>query len=229
MHRRHLLAAAAAMPLARGFGLAPERAVVLELFTSQGCSSCPPADALLGALVGGRAGVIGLAWHVDYWDGLGWRDPYSSQLATDRQRAYAHRLGTELFTPGLVVNGGTMLVGSDRPAVEAAVAGASALPVAVTLRRTADGVTATLGAAPGPVSALLAVWDPSDDTRIGAGENGGRRLREYRIVRSAVTLGHWDGSARELAAPPIASGRGATLLVQSADLLVLGAAELGPA
>ncbi|HEY6434309.1 MAG TPA: DUF1223 domain-containing protein [Acetobacteraceae bacterium] len=229
MQRRNLLAAAAAMPLARGFGVVAGRSVVLELFTSQGCSSCPPADALLGELVRGRAGVVGLAWHVDYWDGLGWRDPYSSRVATERQRAYASRLGTEVFTPGLVVNGGTMLVGSDRSAVERAVAETPALPVVAVLRRSPEGVSAQVGAGRGPVSALVAMWDPSDETRIGAGENGGRRLREYRVVRGVRELGSWDGVAREFAVPAIAAGQGATLLVQGADLRVLGAAELEPA
>ncbi len=211
MQRRNLLAAAAALPMARGFGVVAGRSVVLELFTSQGCSSCPPADALLGELLRARAGVVGLAWHVDYWDGQGWRDPYSSRIATDRQRAYARRLGTEVFTPGLVVNGGTMLVGSDRSAVETALAATSALPVAAVLRRTPEGVTAQVGAAPGPVSALLAMWDPTDDTQIGAGENGGRRLREYRVVRSARVLGSWDGAARDFAGPAIARWPGRDL------------------
>ena len=107
MHRRSLLLAAASAGFVRGGRAAPP--VVLELFTSQGCSSCPPADALLGELAG--HGAIALAWHVDYWDGLGWRDPYASRLATERQRAYADRLGSEVFTPGLVVDGRAMLVG----------------------------------------------------------------------------------------------------------------------
>ncbi|HSU04257.1 MAG TPA: DUF1223 domain-containing protein [Acetobacteraceae bacterium] len=234
MHRRHVLIAAAAAPLAvplarvdRAMGGAPATPVVLELFTSQGCSSCPPADALLGEL-SRRSGVIALAWHVDYWDRLGWRDPYSSQLATQRQRTYADRLGAEVFTPGLVVDGGAMLVGSDRRAVEAALTSAVPLPVAVTLSRGAEGATARIGGAPGALSALFATWDPVHDTAIGAGENDGRRLREFRIVRSAQVVASWDGAARDLMLPAVAGGQGATVLVQGADLRVQGAAELAP-
>ena len=87
--------------------------VVLELFTSQGCSSCPPADRLLGELARDPA-VVALAWHVDYWNGLGWHDPFSSKLATERQRAYADRLGEEVYTPAMVIGGARIVVGSDR-------------------------------------------------------------------------------------------------------------------
>ena len=84
--------------------------VVVELFTSQGCSSCPPADALLGQLAQ-RPTVIALAWHVDYWDHLGWRDRFASRTATDRQRAYARQLGSGVFTPALVVDGTNVVIG----------------------------------------------------------------------------------------------------------------------
>jgi hypothetical protein len=226
MQRRALLAAIAALgiaPGARGAG-AP---VVLELFTSQGCSSCPPADALLGELAR-RPGVIALAWHVDYWDALGWHDPYASRLSTDRQRAYATRLGTEVFTPGLVVDGTTMLVGSARAEVEAAIAAASPLGVPVAIASGPDGAQARIGAASGAVTALFVAWDPMHETSVGAGENGGRRLREFHIVRTASVLGAWDGTARDIPLPAIAPGQGATVLVQAPDLRVVGAAELDP-
>lgn len=226
MHRRSLLAAVAAVPLARVVRAAPA-VVVMELFTSQGCSDCPPADALLGEMAR-QPGVIALAWHVDYWDRLGWRDPFSSKLATERERSYAARLGSELFTPALVVNGRTMLIGSDRPAVTAAAAAATPMPVAVSLSGGPSGATARIGAAEEPVSVLFAAWDPTHETKIGAGENNGRQLREYRIVRTAVVLASGDGAARELTLPAFADGQGATVLVQGADLQVLGAAELPP-
>jgi hypothetical protein len=230
MHRRSLLAAAFSSVVlhhAARAAAGSEAPAVLELFTSQGCSSCPPADALLGQLA--QRGAIALAWHVDYWDRLGWRDPYSSRTATDRQRDYAARLGSEVFTPGLVVNGSKMLVGSDRNAIEAELSTAAKLPVAVELSPTADGATARIGRAPGSVTALFVTWDPMRDTPIGAGENSGRRLREFRIVRSASTLESWDGTtSRDFRLPPVAQGQGATLLVQGPDLHVLGAAELMP-
>ena len=226
MQRRALLAAIAALGIAPG-ARAAGAPVVLELFTSQGCSSCPPADALLGELAR-RPGVIALAWHVDYWDGLGWHDPYASRLSTERQRGYAARLGTEVFTPGLVVDGAAMLVGSARAEVEAAIAAAPPLLVPVAIENGPDGAVTRIGAASRSVTALFVAWDPLHDTSVGAGENGGRRLREFRIVRGATVLGAWDGTARDIPLPPIAPGQGATVLVQGPDLRMLGAAELAP-
>jgi hypothetical protein len=226
MRRRQVIASAIALgfaPTARAAG----RPVVLELFTSQGCSSCPPADALLGTLAR-RPDVIALAWHVDYWDHLGWRDPYASRQATARQRAYARQIGTEVFTPALVVNGGNVVVGSDHAAVETAIKTAGALPVLVTLSRSEDGLAVEVGAGPGPMRALRAVYDPEQATAVRAGENDGERLREYRIVREVETLGEWDGSARRFAAKAPAPGQGQVILVQSADLRVVGVAEQPP-
>lgn len=227
MHRRTLLTTAAAAAFA-----APARAatkpVVLELFTSQGCSDCPPADAYLGELAR-RPGVIALAWHIDYWDNLGWRDPFASKLSTERQKAYAGRLEQVVFTPALVINGAAMVIGSQRPSVEAAISNATSLPVSVTLTRTADGLAADIGAAGTPVRALLVGYDPEQATDVRAGENDGARLREYRIVRDAAVLADWDGAPKRLTAPPTPPGRGVALLIQSATLRVLGAADLPPA
>jgi len=221
-----LPATAAAAPAA-GRASSATPPAVLELFTSQGCSSCPPADALLGRLAR-EPGIIALAWHVDYWNGLGWRDPYSSPAATERQRRYAEALRDEVYTPALVVNGARMVVGSDQRAVESAIGAVGGFIVPVVLHRDAEAWVADVGAAGQPVSALLADYDPQHATEIAAGENGGRRLTDYRIVRTATVLGTWDGAARKLALPAIAPGRGLVLLIQSADLKMLGAAELPP-
>jgi hypothetical protein len=226
MQRRQMIASAIAACIAPA-ALAGGRPVVLELFTSQGCSSCPPADALLGTLAR-RPDVIALAWHVDYWDHLGWRDPYATRQATARQRAYAHQIGTEVFTPALVVDGANVVVGSEHAAVETAIKAAGALPVLVTLSRSEDGLAVEIGAGPGPMRALRAVYDPEQATAVGAGENYGERLREYRIVREVEMLGEWDGSARRLAAKAPGPGQGQVILVQSADLRVVGAAEQPP-
>jgi hypothetical protein len=225
LHRRGLLAAAlgGAVPPVQ----AAKPPVVLELFTSQGCSSCPPADALLGMLAQ-RKEVIALAWHVDYWDHLGWRDPYASRTATERQRAYAARLAGEVFTPALVMNGSRLLIGSQRAAIEAAIAEAPALPVAMTLRRTEAGLTATVAAAPAPVRVLRVGYDPELLTSVAAGENHGARLREYRVVREVEPLGDWDGAPRTLPIEPAKAGRGQVILAQAADLRILGALDLPP-
>jgi len=224
MRRRHFVMAGIAA-CAAGPARAATNPVVLELFTSQGCSSCPPADALLGRLAR-RSGVIALAWHVDYWDHLGWRDRFASRAATERQRAYAGRLGGGVFTPALVVNGAAVVIGSQGNAVEAAIGAASALPVAVALRRSEDAVTVEVGASPGPVRVLRVVYDPETATDVGGGENDGDRLREYRIVREADTLGESAGGALRFTARPAGTWQGLTILVQSADLRILGAADL---
>ena len=226
MQRRGLLLGGLALALAsRAHAAGP---AVLELFTSQGCSSCPPADALLGHLAR-EPGIIALAWHVDYWNSLGWRDPYSSALATQRQQDYAARLRDEVYTPALVVNGTRMVVGSDRSAVRAAIGAANSIVVPVTLHRDGANAIAEVGAAGQPVSALLASYDPERATPVGAGENTGRTLTDYRIVRAATLLGSWDGAARRIPLPQIAAGRGAVVLLQTADLRVIGAADLPPA
>ncbi len=227
MRRRGLLTAPLLVfPLSATRGLAAPPPVVLELFTSQGCSSCPPADALLGELVG-RPGVIGLAWHVDYWNSLGWRDPYARREWTDRQKIYAKSLDGEVYTPALVVNGAAMMVGSDKAAVRRAIDHATPPSHPVTLRRTTSGLEAEIGTTPstGPMTAILVSYDPRQETQVGAGENDGRRLIEYRVVRDVITL---DASTPHLALPSVADHRGAVLLVQDASWRVIGAAELPP-
>ncbi len=224
MRRRELIAAALAsgiVPAAR----AAAKSVVLELFTSQGCSSCPPADALLGQLAR-RPDVIALAWHVDYWDRLGWRDRFASRAATLRQQAYARQLGGDVFTPALVVDGTEVVVGSNRASVEAAIAAAGALPNGLTLSRTEVGVTVEVMAAPGAVRAERIVYDPQQATDVDAGENDGQRLREYRVVRGVETLVEWDGAPRRFTVEPAGPGQGQVILVRSAELRVLGAVDL---
>ena len=115
---RTLMLAAVAV-LLTGAAPASVSPVVVELFTSQGCSSCPPAESLLGSLLA-RPDVIALSWHVDYWNYLGWRDPFADRQWTERQRHYARALRAEVYTPALVVNGAHMVVGSDAAAVREA-------------------------------------------------------------------------------------------------------------
>lgn len=227
MRRRNLLFASLATfaaPAARATAASP---VVLELFTSQGCSSCPPADALLGTLTQ-RPGVIALAWHVDYWNRLGWLDPFASREATARQKAYARQLGSEVFTPALVVDGADVVVGSDHGAVERAIQSAQPLRVPVTFSRTRDGTAVTIGSSQVPLRALSILYDPEHTTDIGGGENGGARLHEYRIVRRVDSLGDWDGTSRQFVLPPAGIGQGQVVLVQSPNLQVIGAAERPP-
>lgn len=198
--------AAAALLCAQPTMAGPERAV-LELFTSQGCSSCPPADAIAGRLSTNPA-VLVLSFHVNYWDGPGWRDPFSSQASTDRQDAYARALRERsVFTPELIVNGARSLVGSDEGAIEQAVAATARLtfPVQVDLSRERGGgfVLSLHGPAAG-----AEVWEVRyvrhAVTRIRGGENGGRTLQTYNNVthiRRLATFAHGTVRLPPLRAP----------------------------
>lgn len=161
--------------------------LVIELFTSQGCSSCPPADALLARLA--RAGSLGdralapLSFHVDYWNDLGWTDPYSSPAWTERQRQYARVLDDRVYTPELVVGGAAGMVGSNLAAVTDAIQRAARpalLPA--TARWTADAVTVT-AAAPGDAEVWVAIWEDGTSTHVARGENAGETMVSERVVR----------------------------------------------
>ena len=182
----------------------PPTPVVVELFTSEGCSSCPPADDLLGALVGTQpvagAEVVALEEHVDYWDELGWKDPFSSAALTDRQRRYAAAFHSDdIYTPQMVVDGRAGFVGSDASAARRAIGKArrdehGALAIAVTAA--GDGrATVSLTAGPLPASAhgaadlLLAVTEDHLQSAVTRGENHGRTLRHAALVRSLSTVG----------------------------------------
>ena len=223
MRRRAIVIAGLTAPLT-GFvpAVAAASPVVLELFTSQGCSSCPPADSLLGEL-SQQPRIIALAWHVDYWNSLGWRDPFARAAWTDRQKDYARTLGEEVYTPALVVNGAAMVVGSDRAAVRHAIERAAPPSIAVTLRRVPTGTRAEFGAGAETMTAMLIAYDPRHDTQIGAGENQGRRLTEYRVVRD-VTM--FDRPSAVLTLPSLPPGQGAVLLLRDNAGRVLGAADL---
>ena len=224
MRRRAFVTAALTMPLAQVRAWAAPPPVVLELFTSQGCSSCPPADALLGELTR-RPGVIGLAWHVDYWNSLGWRDPYARREWTERQKSYAHHLRGEVYTPALVVNGAAMMVGSDQEAVRQAMERTAPPPLSVTLRRTASALEVEIGQTAMPITAMLVLYDPERTTQVGAGENHGRKLVEYRVVREVILV---EKLAAKLVLPAIPDDKGAVLLIQDASWRVAGAADLPP-
>jgi hypothetical protein len=220
-----VLAALMAVPLAaRAAETGPP--VVVELFTSQGCSSCPPADALLTSFAKTRADVLPLAFHVTYWDYLGWKDPFGLAAATDRQKAYARALGQDgIYTPEMVVDGVTGFVGSDRAAAEGAIAHAAAKPVAVSVRRDGAGLAVAAGPGCGRGRILLVGYDPSHKTPVGRGENDGRTLLESNIVRSLVTVGEWSGGAVTLHAD-VPAGERVAVLLQSENGRILGAARL---
>ena len=179
------------------------RPLLVELFTSQGCSSCPPADAALGELAR-RPDVLALAYHVDYWDGLGWKDAYSSPQATRRQHDYARASGFQVYTPQLVVDGQRAVVGSNRDATALALQAArgAATSVSAALHRAGDQLTIQLGATKDPQgrgNVYLLSYQPSGTTDIERGENAGRRITYTNLVRSIRHVGDWRGEALTIA------------------------------
>jgi hypothetical protein len=191
----------------------PQRSVV-ELFTSQGCSSCPPADALVGRLSTDPALLV-LSYHVNYWDELGWKDSFSSQPSTDRQYQYARTLHqASVFTPQLIVNGKRSLVGSQENDVRRALAGAAPLPMAAELQQQPDG---TFNLVLGGPAATADVWEVRyvrhATTKIGAGENGGRSLETFNNVTQVRRIGAFSPGTIRLA-PLKNPDNGLAVLVQ---------------
>ncbi|KKB08311.1 hypothetical protein VE26_14100 [Devosia chinhatensis] len=171
---------------------APARAVV-ELFTSQGCSQCPPADALLNSLAE-RDDVVALAYHVDYWDYIGWEDTFGDKAFSDRQRSYAKSWGsTRIYTPQMVVNGSEGVVGSKRDAVQDAMASAQ-LPLEVALQRHGDMLAVTIppDADLGDANIWLVRYLVRADVAIDAGENAGKKMAYTQVVTDRQILGMWE-------------------------------------
>jgi len=187
-------------PLQLAAGADTARPVVVELFTSQGCSSCPPADAILSELAG-QPGVLALSFHVDYWDYIGWQDPFASAQYTNRQREYAATLGLRyVYTPQIVIDGRHDVVGSHRREVTRAIEQSkeTARSVEVTLEGDNGGrVLLSAGKAPaGGATVWLVTFDDNHDTQVARGENGGRSLHNSNVVREMTTLGTWNGEAK---------------------------------
>lgn len=207
---------------------APRRPTVVELFTSQGCSSCPPADALLTRLQQADPDLLPLDLHVTYWDRLGWKDPFSFAAVTARQREYSAGFGqNSVYTPQLVVDGRYQAVGSDAEAVRQAIARARAAAAAVPLSLVQDagGLRVRAGAGAGRGTLLLVGFDRTHTTPVRNGENDGRTLTETNVVRALVPAGAWSGQAVELAAP-WPGGERVAVLLQGDDGRILGAATL---
>ena len=190
--------------------------VVVELFQSQGCSSCPPANANLNAIAG-RRDVLALSFAVTYWDRLGWKDTFGSPRWTARQWDYAHHAGrSEVATPQVVVNGGAITVGNDARALGALIAKAG--PPRGGPALAASGSTLRVGAAASaaPSTVWLVRYDPRVRmVPIRAGENGGRTLPHRNIVRQLVSLGAWRGATASFPLPAAAEpGLASAVLVQ---------------
>jgi hypothetical protein len=181
---------------------------VIELFTSQGCSSCPPADQLLGELAHDPS-VVAISLPIDYWDYLGWKDTLAKPRHTARQRGYAQLRGDrEVYTPQVVVNGAVHVLGSDKAAIEHAIVatrhgGATlSLPVTLALSNGKLDVTVKPGASEGPNGEVwLCALSKSVPVEIRHGENHGRTLAYHNVVRRWIKLGEWVGQPRTYSIP----------------------------
>jgi hypothetical protein len=204
---------------------------LVELYTSQGCSSCPPADAVLGELAA-RPDIIAIGLHVDYWDDLGWRDRFSDPEATLRQQRYVDKLQlSSAFTPQVVVDGHTSLVGSDKRRILSALNSACTAAF-INLAIVAGELVVTL-----PDIVPHADYDVNvvgylsqAITPIGRGENSGKTLKEFNIVRTLRRLGAWNGERRAFRTPlssyPTDIDRIAVFLQQPNQGIILNAATL---
>lgn len=193
-------------PNVRGHGFA-----VLELFTSEGCSSCPPADEILARIQqeAGNTPVYVLAYHVDYWNRLGWKDVFSQPGFSKRQYRYSRQLGAQIYTPQLIINGKTEFVGSDAPAITSAVKDAlgSQTEAGLSLQTELHGdKIKIIYQAEGNLAdcqLVLAMVQKHAVSKVTNGENEGRTLRHAQIVRNLYTFGLKSGrqGIEEIAEP----------------------------
>jgi len=203
--------------------------VVVELFTSQGCSSCPPADALLGEIAG-LPNVVALAFHVDYWDSIGWRDRFEIPTATARQARYVDTLNlSSAFTPQVVIDGRASYIGSDRRRILAALANRQEeVPVAVEVSPSELTISLPERAELRGYDVNLVAYLPQASTAIGRGENSGRTLVEFNIVREFRRVATWDGKPSVLRLPlasfPADASRVAVFLQRSNQGNIVGSA-----
>ena len=220
---------------------------IVELFTSEACSSCPPADALLRQINLKRASagqlIVGISEHVTYWDSLGWKDPFSSRTFTDRQNAYASRLSPDgSYTPQMVLNGREQFVGSDAGALEQALRDDARHPHLVlsilssTLSSSRVDVKFSLaGETSRPLDIFAVLTDDADQSNVLGGENGGRLLQHVSVARSLTRVAMVQGDGEQSVhivlpegfQPGSGSGHHLILLAQEQHLgAIVGAATI---
>lgn len=204
-HARLALALTAALGISAPVAQA-EQTVVVELFTSQGCNACPPADRLLGELAG-EPGVIALAYHVDYWDYLGWSDTFASKAFTQRQEFYvgrADRSGIKQrlrgkFTPEIVIQGTHSLVGHDQTAIRTGITNHQEANPAVAMDLVREGGIVTVRCKAqvsglGDLRVMVARYMPKAEVEIARGENAGRTLTYHHVVTDLTEIDRWDST-----------------------------------
>ncbi|CAN5382568.1 DUF1223 domain-containing protein [soil metagenome] len=234
-----MMGAAAALT-ARSASAAAERPCITELFTSQGCSSCPPADAFMTELRSMKD-VIALTYNVDYWDYLGWRDTLASPAHSQRQYDYAKARGDmDVYTPQLIVDGGSHYVGSNKAEVMAAIrrslASTPSLWVPMSLTGNSTEVAIEIGASSAKTNLAATVWlvsvAPEITVKIEKGENAGKDMIYYNVVRKLTPAGMWNGEAASLTMPRegVVSGDckgGVALLQLGSQGHIIGASTWG--
>lgn len=219
--KRILASAFFALGLSSAVGFADEAPVVVELFTSQGCSSCPPADRLLGDLAN-EEGVIALSLHVDYWDYIGWEDQLAQPQFTKRQKYYAHAMGEKMiYTPQIIINGETHLVGSNSSAVRDMIESQdrSISPLSLAVERAGEGVVINVV----PKSAALPEMDvhlvqylPEISAEITRGENAGKVIVYSNAVQHWTNIGRWTGRGDLTVEAPAVADLPIVVLLQTA-------------
>ena len=230
---RHFMGwAALAAGLLSGPVLAQESPVVVELFTSQGCSSCPPADAILAELAM-RDDVIALALHVDYWDYIGWKDQFAMPGFTERQQGYARVAGERVvYTPQMVIGGVDSVIGTNTLALMDAISAHAAARPSVRLSLTQSGGMLHISAeAVGPIARPMTVqlvrFDPEQTVEIHSGENAGLTVRYVNVVTFWDSLTDWDGAAPLAIDMPLTGPDAVAVIVQQTGPgLIIAAARL---
>lgn len=206
---------------------------VVELFTSQGCSSCPPADRLLAALAS-EPDTLALSFSINYWDYIGWKDTLATPEFTARQRAYARGRDGQVYTPEAVIDGMFDAVGSDKQSIEKAIAvGKSdnhALSVPVSLHEEKGVLQIDIGRGTGPAGVYVLRVKKSQTVTISRGENSGRRVTYTNVVRAIHKVGEWDGTPLNLRLPELrGDDEGYVVLLQRGSLdspgVILAAAK----
>lgn len=194
----------------------PAHPAVIELFQSQGCSSCPPANAVLNSLAD-RKDLIVLSFAVTYWDYLGWKDSFAQKAFTDRQYDYAHGLmGAHVATPQMVVNGRGTLTGQSRVAVDQALVQFARKGPEPEITADSGKVTVSALDYKGEATVWLVRYDPrSLDVPISAGENNGRTLPHRHIVKQFLAMGSWNGEAASYNVPAAPQGLESAVFIQS--------------
>lgn len=212
---------------------------VVELFTSQGCSSCPPADAALKQIVE-QGDVVALSYHVDYWNYLGWTDTLSSKENTERQYGYAHSMGRSgVYTPQAVINGRAHVNGAEVGAINGKIdklqGEGQGLTVPITARMNGEEMEISIPAGAGRADVVVAYFTKKETVTVERGENSGRQMEYWHNVYDVQTVGVWEGKDLTITLPAKAMGRskkdGCAILLQASGpkgepAAVLGAAVL---